>query len=466
MASRVLLILFLISASTPAASATEEFRGFWVCPWEMNTPGQVDEVVAFAQSHNFNAVLFECRYRGDALYVPNKVDRRFPNPEPRSPHIGGQPASFDPLGELVTKGHAAGLQVHAWVTTFVVANKGTPTPPGQPFVAHPDWLSRNAAGDVWDPYGMAWLDPALPEVQDYLAAVFLDIVANYDVDGLHLDYVRYTSPAFGRNARALELFKTETGTAAADDETAFATWRRGRIGAFVSRLYGDIAALKPACRLTAAVFASRRGTAYDDCLQDWTAWLAGGYVDAVVPMAYGRDAAVVGKQIGDAVTVAAGRHVYAGLMVPEVKDDDFGEAVGAEMVAKAAAARRAGAQGIIVFSYKGMIKKDDLVARALAADTFVAAVTPPAMAWKAPVATAHLPIVAVKAGDGARYAVVVKEGVPRRYAYLLAKEISARTAAKAAINDAGSKRYRVYAGAYDDRGGAEDLRERLLNLGY
>ena len=465
--SRILIALAAAAlAAAPAlAGGKTELRGIWVCPWEMPTPAAVDEVVDFAASYGFNALFYEVRYRGDAFYTPNKKDRRFPNPEPRARDLASQPPGWDPLDNLVAKGHARGLQVHAWVTTFVVANKKTPTPAGHPVAEHPEWLSQTKTGETWDPYGMAWLDPGLPAVQDYLYNVFMDIVVNYNVDGLHLDYVRYTSPAFGRNPAAIARFEAESGVSA-DDENAFAAWRREQLNAFVGRLYEGMAKAKPGCALTTAVFASRRGTAYNDCLQDWTAWLEGGYVDAVAPMAYGRDVGVVTKQVLDAVGVARNRYVYAGIMVPEVKDADFDDRVAAETVAKTTAIEDVPAAGVIVFSYGGLVKKDMLIARALKKEPFAVATAAPAMPWKQPFAAREMEVVALAVGGEPKYAVLVKDAAPHRYSYLLAKEVSARTSARVFIKEAGTGGWRVYAGDYADREAALDLSRRLEDLGY
>lgn len=460
------LLLLAVPLCTGGAEPDRELRGLWVCPWEMNSPAAVEKVVSAAAGHNFNALFVEVRYRGDALYVPNKNTARYANPEPRSPHLAGQPADFDPLQEIINKGHAAGLEVHAWVTTFVATNRKTPTPPGHPAREHPEWLSQNGRGETWDPHGMAWLEPALPEVQDYLCDVFMDVVANYDVDGLHLDYVRYPSPAFGRHPKAIELYQAETGKTP-DDARAFADWRRYKISAFVNRLYDALAKVKPSCPLTAAVFASRTGAAYNDYLQDWTAWLQGGYIDAVIPMAYGRDAAVVAKQIADATDVAAGRYVYAGIMVPEVPADEFDDSVAAEMVAKGRAARDAGAEGVVVFSSKGALKEGALVARELREKLFPEPAAPPEMGWKGEVPLATAPgVVAVYVKGEPKFAVRLEQDVPRRHAYLLAKEVSTRVNADVFIKAAPDRTYRVYAGAYDDRPAAAELRQRLAALGY
>jgi len=461
------LLLALAPAALAArAEGAEELRGFWVRPWDLNSLAAPDEIVREALRYNFNALFVEARYRGDALYIPNKNNSRYPNPEPRSRHLAGLPADFDPLGELVAKGHAAGLEVHAWVTTFVALNRDTPSPPGHPAAEHPEWLSQNAYGETRDRHGITWLEPALPQVQDYLYDVFADVVANYDVDGLHLDYVRYPSRAFGRHPKAIELYQLETGKKLGDAR-AFADWRRLKINAFVSRLYDGISKLRPSCRLTAAVYPSHTGAAYASYLQDWGAWLAGGYVDAVIPMAYSRDAAVVRAQIEDAVGAAAGRYIYAGIMVPGVGAKNFDEKVGAEMVAKATSARGAGAEGIVVFSYGGLCKEDSLVARALCDDVFGTPAKPPVMSWKdeAPLVTAA-DVVTIYVKGKPKFAVRVEQDVPRRHAYLLAKEISARADARVFIKGSEDRPYRVYAGAYGDRGAAAALSEKLAELGY
>ncbi len=461
------MVLALAPAAFAAqAEAAEEVRGFWVRPWDLNSLAAPDEIVREALRYNFNALFVEARYRGDALYIPNKNDSRYPNPEPRSPHLAGLPVDFDPLGEIVAKGRAAGLEVHAWVTTFVALNRDTPSPPGHPAAQHPEWLSQNGRGETRDRYGLTWLEPALPQVQDYLYDVFADVVANYDVDGLHLDYVRYPSAEFGRHPKAIELYQSETGKTL-DDARAFADWRRQKINAFVNRVYDGISKLRPSCRLTAAVYASRTGAAYTDHLQDWTAWLAGGYVDAVIPMAYSRDAGVVGAQIEDAVGAAGGRYIYAGIMVPEVPAKYFDEKVGAEMVAKARSAREAGAEGIVVFSYGGLLKEDALVARALYDDVFGTPAKPPVMSWKGEVPLAPAAeVVTIYVKGEPKFAVRAEQDVPRRHAYLLAKEISARAGAQVFIKAGKDRTYRVYAGAYADRDAAAALRDRLVELGY
>ncbi|MCP4231817.1 MAG: family 10 glycosylhydrolase [bacterium] len=461
----ILTVAVVIPVSAP--NAASEARGRWVCPWDMNTPEKVDEIVNLAVGANFNTLFFECRYRGDALYVPNKTDARFPNPEPRSPHIGGpDEGDFDPLGELVTKGHRAGLEIHAWVTVYVIANEKTPTGPGHPLYEHPEWLSCNEEGKVWDQYGMAWLDPGVPEVNDYLHGLFLDIAANYDVDGIHLDYVRYSGQDMGYNPRAVAIYETETGETASNEEV-FAEWRRNQITSFIGSLYRGLIKVRPDCQLTAAVFASRKNTAYNDLMQDWGEWGRLGIVDAIVPMAYSKDVGIVSSQIEDGVAVSGDRFLYAGLGL--LDDTDPTEKTWDRLLAQISASRRIGSDGIAIFSATGLNKRDGWIAKKLVTGPFRDTAALPAMSWKGALLVAGRTQMKIRSGTiggGRRYYVEMKRDVPRKYAFLYAKEVSGFTAEPVSISRDGSDTYRVLAGNFGEKEEAHELVEHLSNKGY
>ncbi len=464
---RYLILSIVILYPLISAYALDETRAIWVCPWDMNTPDKVDEVISLAVGANFNTLFFECRYRGDALYVPNKADGRFPNPEPRSPHIGGADGGdFDPLGELVAKGHRAGLDVHAWVTVYVVANEKTPTGPGHPMYEHPEWLSCNEDGKVWDQYGMAWLDPGVPEASNYLSDVFLDIAANYDVDGIHLDYVRYSGPAMGYNPRAVAIYETETGESTSN-KAAFADWRRGQITKFVGELYKDLNEVRPDCQLTTAVFASRKNTAYNDIMQDWGEWGRLGIVDAILPMAYSKDVGIVSSQVEDGVNVSGDRFLYTGLGLLEETDPT--DATWERLLAQISASRRIGSDGIAIFSATGLNKRDGWIAKKLVTGPFKDIASIPVMPWKGGLLIAgrtNMKVLSAPVGGANRYFVEMKRGVPRKYAFLYAKEVSGFTAEPVSISRDGGDTYRVLAGNFIGKDEAQVLIEHLSNKGY
>ena len=55
------------------------------------------------------------------------------------------------------------------------------------------------------------LDPGLPDVQRFVVDVVLEVVDKYDVDGVHLDYVRYPSRRFGYHPESIGRFVEEHG---------------------------------------------------------------------------------------------------------------------------------------------------------------------------------------------------------------------------------------------------------------
>ncbi|UCE27031.1 MAG: family 10 glycosylhydrolase [Candidatus Coatesbacteria bacterium] len=464
---RTVVITSLLSATAAGAVAAEEARGVWVCPWELNAPEDVPAVVELAKEANLNAIFYEVRYRGDALYVPNRYTDKYPNPEPRSPHLAGTDPEFDPLAELISEAHAAGIRVHAWVTTFVTLNEKTPTPDGHPAVDHPDWLARTKSGDKFDVYNMAWLDPGLPEVQDYLYNVLMDIVVNYDIDGLHLDYVRYSDGGALYNDEALKRYKRETGlpisdTAALDD------WRRAQITRFVARLGNGVKREKPAVELSAAVFAVRKSKAYGECRQDWTTWLEEGIVDFVVPMAYSRDAGTVAEWVADGVSVKGDRFLYAGVWsLVDGGGEPTSETYSA-IADRITASREVGADGIVLYSFTGLEQRDGYLARRLGEGPFKGKALYPAMPWKRLPRPGRYPIevVALNLSGAEKYGVEMRAGTPRKYAFLLAKEISAWTDEPVYLVPAKGDRYRVIAGKFDKSAGAEALKKTLTNKGY
>ena len=211
------------------------------------------------------------------------------------------------------------------------------------------------------------MSPANPAARQHIHDVFLDVARRYDVDGIHFDYVRYPNASYDYSEAALLWFRVwmrpRLSTAeiaradlrARQDRLAYphlytAQWqqfRRQQVTDMVGSIATDIKAIKPWVAISAAVFADSRD-ARTTRGQDWKTWLQRGYLDAVLPMAYGASTPLVTSQIADAVAVAhaSGRYAYAGLGAWHI--------AAASTIAKIAAARRLGAQGVVLFSYGGI----------------------------------------------------------------------------------------------------------------
>src|SRR4029079_18113900 len=109
------------------------------------------------------------------------------------------------------------------------------------------WLMYRDDGEAWAGYdaaGMYYLDPGNPAVQAYTTDVYLNVLRNYDVDGIHLDQVRYyegDALRWGYNPTSVERFNAEFGrdpsTQPAPEDPAWIAWRRDQVTALVRRIY-------------------------------------------------------------------------------------------------------------------------------------------------------------------------------------------------------------------------------------
>src|SRR5207248_1024436 len=100
-----------------------------------------------------------------------------------------------------------------------------------------------------------YVDPGVPEVQIYMHRVFMNIARNYQVDGIHLDFVRYPGATWGYSQSALDSYAAETGATATPDpsDPQWQAWRRARVTGFVRDLHHDLQEERPSIKLSGAL---------------------------------------------------------------------------------------------------------------------------------------------------------------------------------------------------------------------
>jgi len=277
--------------------SAQEFRALWVDAFHngFKTAAQVDTLISEVRTGNFNAVVVEVRKRGDAYYNSNY--------EPKATDIS---ASFDPLADLITKAHNTNngprIEVHAWLVSFNIWNNETnaPTQPTHPYNLHPDWLIQDDLGAIWDAGGENYaFDPGHPEVQLHTFNVAMDIVTNYNVDGINFDYIRYAGNTWGYNPVSVDRFNRKYGLSGqpAPSDALWLQFRRDQVSALVRKVYLSVAALKPQIKISADTITwspaptsetswTNASAAYTSVLQDWRTWMQEGILDLNIPMTY------------------------------------------------------------------------------------------------------------------------------------------------------------------------------------
>ncbi len=374
------------TATTARAARPDEVRALWVVRTTLTSPESIARMVAAAKESGVNTLIVQVRGRGDAYYRSRW--------EPRAPSLANQPETFDPLAVTIAEAKKAGLAVHAWLNTSLLANlQELPADARHAYNAHPEWLMvprpiasellkldpadpayrarivEWSKGDLTELEGL-YLSPSHPGVQEHLYNLWMDVVERYEVDGVHFDYVRFPNPYFDYSRAALDRFRAEVDSGlsdaerllfarvAASDPLIYTTvyperwdrFRREQVTALVERIYQGVKQRKPHVMVTAAVFGNDED-AFTRRFQDWKLWLERGILDAVALMAYTPDTEVFKRQIAIARGFSFGRHVWAGIGAYRQPVESTLE--------KVAMARRIGADGIVLFSYDSMVRPSD-----------------------------------------------------------------------------------------------------------
>ncbi len=361
--------------------ADEEVRALWVTRATLTSPDAVSQMVRSARSGGFNTLLVQVRGRGDAYYRSTL--------EPRAAELAGHP-DFDPLAVTIKEAHATGIRVHGWVAVNLVSSATTLPASRQHIVyKNPEWLmvpkalaSELSKVDMRSPEYLGRLarwtrahadeveglyaSPLHPAAAAHVADVVKELATTYELDGIHLDYVRFPGAEYDYSRGALQQFKASVLPDLTADERRQVTarerldpfayanqfpvrweaFRRSRLTALVMRVGTAVRAARPSAIVSAAVLPDVR-EAYQSRLQDWRTWLDQSLVDVLCPMAYTQDPRVFDEQIALVQDYAAGRPVWAGIGAYRMAPKDT--------VRFIAASRRLGASGVILFSYESLV---------------------------------------------------------------------------------------------------------------
>jgi len=354
-------------------------RAIWVeCEGANETLSSSENIIHMldtVSTAGFNTVFVQV-YRGNrAWFLSDKADT--------TPYLEFKSRNnIDLLRFILDEGHARRLKIHAWLNIFriarnrkanmlkelgenivIVDNKGRsmlrykgyrlPSPEGKYFVTSDESLM---------------LDPGSDKVRQYQLNIIRELLSGYpDLDGVHLDFVRYpyTVPYppgsrfskaidYGYNEDSLARFKAQTGLDPRSMSKNFINtqqwddFRRGNVTAFIESVGNLINQQYPAIELSAAVL-SWADRAYLAAFQDWRNWLENGLVDFVVPMNYTRDSTFAHYISRGSINYSADPPVYIGLqayMAPisiEAVLDQVRDCI------------NLGAKGIVLFSYDSIL---------------------------------------------------------------------------------------------------------------
>jgi uncharacterized lipoprotein YddW (UPF0748 family) len=308
----IILLSFLISQYL--FSADRIIRGLWIVRHDIVSPSRIDSILATAHKYHFTDLFVQVRGRGDAYYTSNY--------EPRATDLD---ESFDPLRYITEKRQGMPIKIHAWINAFYLwSSDEMPQSEYHLINLAPQWIvypaNYTGEGTFNERRGNSegfYHSPLLPEVQEHLLQVIDDILSNYAVDGLHLDYIRYPGKDFDFHPWVRHQFmkryildpialksnkdKFIQKYGIIGYELYYDRWTkflRDGLSDFIEKLTTVERKKHPGLIISAAVKADLM-QAHWEYYQDWNKWIQKDWLDWVLPMNYTKDNKIFTSRLKD-----------------------------------------------------------------------------------------------------------------------------------------------------------------------
>ncbi len=407
----VALLSGFIAEDTAFALPAKTF-GLWVESEGKNqpfkSPTDFEQFAEFSNSARFTDLYCQV-YRGGRSWFPSLM-------ADDTPYREAKEQGLDPLGETIRLAHSRGQRVHAWINVFnltrnlhapllkVVGPKAVLTDNYGNSILSYDEEGR-PPGEIGKYFRLGtpaiWLDPGSERVRQYIVETVRDLIVSYpELDGVHLDMARFPyaipiKPAssvaggidYGYSLANISRFNTfigalsesvsgktaePNGVLASSDARAqlnrrtesqpkinpqelpkgdsWDNWRRVQVGLLVSEVRQLLGEIAPRAKLSAAVLAWP-DRAYLSAFQDWRGWLQMGMVDAVMPMSYTRDRKLFGYLSKQAAAFSGNGDVAMGIGAWMMLNEN------GAIRDQTKRALRAGADGVVLFSYSNMLSE-------------------------------------------------------------------------------------------------------------
>jgi uncharacterized lipoprotein YddW (UPF0748 family) len=334
----------------------QEVRGVWLTNVDsevMLSRAGIRRAFRELQQLNFNTVYPAVWNWGYTQYPSAIAQRTFGqiiDPRP----IGLQ--QRDALAEMVEIGHRRGLAIVPWFEFGFMT-----TAESEIVSQHPDWMTQRQDGSqIWQEgiYQRRWLNPFRPEVQQFIQDLVLEIVTQYDVDGIQFDDHFGLPNEFGYDPYTINLYRQEhsgRNPPSNVQDPEWIQWRAGKITTFMHQLFRAIKDQKE--DVVVSVSPNRYEFAYNQHLQDWRTWERDGLIEELVIQVYTSSVNGLLNELARPEVQEARRHIPTSVgILTGLKT----RSVPIELVQdQARAVRRQGFSGMSFFFYETMWNLSD-----------------------------------------------------------------------------------------------------------
>ena len=337
-----LCLSLVFNVGLAGAQTSTEIRGAWI-----HNYGPFDWETAMKElaDAGFNTVFVRVARGANAIYPSQYLP-------------GDDWVTEDEFQKALDAAHRHGLEFHAWKVCFFAGGAALQKGIAKTFydeLAAQDRLARDPEGKQ-----APFLNPADPRNQQLELDVLREMTEKYDVDGIHLDYIRYPENPhydFDYSDVSRREFEKHIGQAVVNwPQDVFSgalkwryeNWERTRIDIVVQRAYQQTKQLKPRVQVSAAVWRANN-TNRAAIKQDWTRWVKSGWLDFVVPMDYSKDDARFRSDLQEQIPHTTG-HAFFAAGIGNYQHD-----APEQTLRQIEIARAEGADGYVLFDYKPQV---------------------------------------------------------------------------------------------------------------
>ncbi|MBR3604518.1 MAG: family 10 glycosylhydrolase [Candidatus Gastranaerophilales bacterium] len=309
-----------------------ELKGTWIRPTE-KTVQEVQKTLDKIKDTGINNVFLETYYHGKTIF-PSVTMKNY-GFEEQNPEF----SNFDALAVWIKEAHRRGIKVHVWFESFYIGNKNPANNPKSILAVKPEWMNRTKQKADFEGYvshpqehNGYFLDPANPEVINFLLQLIGEISAKYNIDGFNIDYVRYPNISkenlnnqWGYTKYAREEFFLIYAQDPMEIQPKGAMWdswceyRRDKITSYIRKVSHLLQNRN--ITFSAVIFPDYK-VSLQTKFQDWTRWVANGYMSAITPLILTSDEELAKSMLEEIKKKTSNEaYVYPGLFAGFIESD-------------------------------------------------------------------------------------------------------------------------------------------------
>ncbi|MEJ5262538.1 MAG: family 10 glycosylhydrolase [Ignavibacterium sp.] len=352
----LILVLFIMSCNAQE-NKLSAVRGVWLTNVDsqvQNSEENIKQAVDLLDELGFNSIFVVVWNKAMTTY-PSKIMKELTGREIDTTFVGR-----DPLKELIEIAHSKNIKVFAW---FEFGFSSSFKENGGIILSKkPHWAAKDVNGNLVTKNGFEWMNGFHPEVQDFMLSLIMEVVRNYEVDGIQGDDRLPALPSeAGYDEYTINLYKSQhNGNLPPKDfkDENWIQWRADLLTDFMQRIYDSVKTYNK--NLIVSMAPSIYPWSKEEYLQDWPQWMKRGFVELIVPQIYRYNiedyTSALDKIVSNQISEKDLKKFYPGVLL-KVGSYQPDEKFLTQMIS---ANRKNGINGEVFFFYEGIKKYPDL----------------------------------------------------------------------------------------------------------